>query len=171
MKKLLSLASAAIVALSLPTLTACTSKSENSNPKTIKYEKIELTTENAMHYLALNVTISECFVEPYTTNSGLKRYNISCIATLTTSRATDCHFEGKNIESAYISYDASRIFALTEFDYRSVIYARLDYDGNSSVSTPLWKTDATTIMFPNPTILRTINVAGAASGYVLVQKS
>lgn len=141
---------------------------ELESESTINYEQIEVNANTLRHYIAFNITISDCFVEYIETNAlGSRVYNLACVATITTSRAADCHFIGETDQTPFnIKYNLG---ILTPYGWdcsTTSPSAQVDYNGNSSVSFALWRENTTSLEFPtfsSSTFLMTV-----VGGYVLV---
>lgn len=130
--------------------------SDGTGENEVKYEKIVLSTQNAAHYLAFSVTFSDCIADYIETNSlGVRYYQLSCVATIRTSRAADCYFEGNEKTTAAIEYAVSKLTEKLGYQWEAadsgtvILRASLDYYGESTVTLALQKKRSSGLVFPS----------------------
>ena len=129
-------------------LSACR---DNNNQKTE-----QLTTENVYKYLAFSVTVSNCLAEYIETDSLNNRiYDLSCVLTISTTRAADCNFSSPT----RIKYDSLVLADVIGIDTnwklpKNIVGqyielgAQVGYDGTSAVSFSIKKTGSYGLDFP-----------------------
>lgn len=130
----------------------------------------ELTTSNIYHYLTFNMTVSDCIAEYIETDELLntRKYDLSCVITISTTKATDCYFKGKSYAKeptaettppVIIKYNADSILELVgkgwqlpkkPFTHAAPdIFAQIGHDGTSAVSFSILYNDSYGLEFPN----------------------
>lgn len=129
-----------------------------------EYKSEALTTDNIYRYLAFNITLSDCTATYIGTSNLLnqREYDLSCIVTISTERAADCHFVGtsrtndnKALMSAVVKYDPKILSSIlgtgwlpnNTSDMR--IFAQIGYDGSSAVSFSVSKQKVSNLDYPD----------------------
>lgn len=128
------------------------------------YSPVQLSTENVRQYLAFNITVSDCIADYKETNVLNKRvYDLSCVLTITTTRAADCYFEGETnskdgdtLFPAAVEYDEEKLMRLVGSNWRIApismtspeIRAQIGHDGYSAVSFSVYWNGAQGLYFP-----------------------
>lgn len=142
----------------LLSLCLCLCACNNSDNKQSTANYTQLSKDNVYHYLAFNITVSDCVAEYVETDIlNQRKYDLSCIVTIATTRAADCHFkyyspdkDNDKAPPALIQYSTSSLSTLlgTGWSVPDYLYAQIGYDGVSAVS---FATKATRIglAFPN----------------------
>ena len=129
----------------------CLSACGNDNPKTE-----QLTTQNVYKYLAFNFTVSDCVADYIETDHLNNRiYDLSCIVTITTTRAADCKFSAttmieynRSTLSDIIGIGANWQLPKNSLGQDIEICAQIGYDGISAVSFSIKKTGSYSLDFP-----------------------
>jgi len=134
-----------------------------------EHNETELTTDNIYHYLAFNMTVSDCIAEYIETDELLntRKYDLSCVITISTTKATDCYFKGKSYADkptdkttppVSIKYNTDSILELVGKGWQlpkktltqaTDIFAQIGYDGTSAVSFSVYYHDSSDLKFPN----------------------
>ncbi len=157
--KLFSLVAAFMISMCF-SLCACDNKDE--------HKETELTTDNVYHYLAFNMTVSDCIAEYIETDIlNTRKYDLSCVITISTTKATDCYFKGKSYADkptdkstppVTIKYNADNILELVGKGWQlpkktvtqdTEIFAQVGFDGTSAVSFSVFYHNSSDIRFPN----------------------
>lgn len=129
-----------------------------------EYKSERLTADNIHRFLAFNITISDCTADYIETNILNDRvYNLSCVVTISTTRAADCHFEGAHIgendtalSPAVILYDQTALKDILGGGWLPVnttlaprICAQIGYNGESAISFSVNKENVIGLNYPN----------------------
>jgi len=129
-----------------------------------EYKSERLTADNIHRFLAFNITISDCTADYIETNILNDRvYNLSCVVTISTTRATDCYFEGEHvgendtaISPAVMLYDQTALKNILGGGWLPInttlaprICAQIGYNGESAVSFSVSKDKVIGLNYPN----------------------
>ena len=157
MKKLISIV---LCIVSILSLSACGADKET------EYERIQLTKDNYSDYININVYVDDySFIVSEQTDLS-KRYDISVVVHIETSKKADCTFEGVSI-----TYSPSNT-ALWRYTYTvsSLPDATLNLEGESHISYAATKANFPSIDISTSVLTSTNNIVHSIEGFVIVPK-
>lgn len=157
MKKLISIV---LCIVSILSLSACGADKE------AEYERIQLTKDNYSDYININVYVDDYSFVVSEQTDLTKRYDISVVVHIETSKKADCTFEGVSI--TYSPFNT----ALWQYTYivSSLPDTTLDLEGESHISYAATKANSPSINISTSVLTSTNNIVHSIEGFVIVPK-
>ena len=157
MKKLISVV---LCIVSILSLSACGADKET------EYERIQLTKDNYSDYININVYVDDYSFVVSEQADLSKRYDISVVVHIETSKKADCTFEGVSI--TYSPFNT----ALWQYTYTvsSLPDTTLNLEGESHTSYAATKANSPSIDISTSVLTSTNNIVHSIEGFVVVPK-
>lgn len=155
MKKFISIV---LCIVSILSLSACGADKETED------ERIQLTKDNYSDYININVYVDDySFVVSKQTDLA-KRYDISVVVHIETSKKADCTFDGVSI--TYSPFNTE----LWQYAYNSLPDTTLNPEGESHTSYVATKANSTSINISTSVLTFTNKIVHSIEGFVVVPK-